>query len=65
VRIERELVEDDLEIESADRAAFEDWAAANLPRLSRAALAKRLAVPAHPIGERPIVVLNRGDLDGF
>lgn len=65
LRIDRELVEDELGVERVSRAAFEDWAALNLMRLSEAAFVKSKAAPPQPAGDNGIVLLSRGDLDDF
>ena len=63
VGISRELVEDDLGIETISKAAFENWAALNSARIERAATTKRLSKGGWPRGERPIPILSHGDLD--
>lgn len=65
LRIDRELVEDELGVESVDRSAFEDWYGPNMYRILDAALAKYSAASEDSVRENRIVVLNRGDLNEF
>ena len=65
IRFAKELAEDDLGVEKLSRVQFDGWIGANLVRVCRAALAKRLAQPAHASGEDWLVTLHAGDLDNF
>ena len=62
LRIDRELVEDELGQARVDRAAFEDWAALNMIRITNAALAKCLVRSAEFTGDNPIICLGRREL---